>query len=168
MSINVRAQAGELVHGLPRPSAHSATTSNPSMVEGDPRQACPDDGLVVNESGSDHRPPISPGQPAAHPPAVAGGACLELPAERRPRVPACQSAHAPPFSLRGGGGYDRYRPVCLGHDRDAYVGELDPEHGPSTRRVASRIRERLLRDPVGGKADARRDAGEISLHAQLD
>ena len=70
------------------------------------------------------------------------------------------------FSL--GGGLCDERSTRLREELDPSTCELEPEHRPRIRGVASRIRQCLLDDPVDGDTDTRRDPSEVSSHAQLD
>jgi hypothetical protein len=58
--------------------------------------------------------------------------------------------------------------VRLGHQTRLPVGDLEFEHSPRTGRVASRIRQRFLRDAKECDAHGRRNSCEIPVRLQLD
>ena len=130
----------------------------------DPRQAGPDDGLVVDEGDPDHGVPLVLSRscvlrlqrkPAAHPPALGRRPGRELAAERGRPLP--HPDQAVPGSLRLAGRCGDRRAGRLGDEARPPVGHLEPENGPRVRRVLRRVRERLLGDPVERDSDARRD-----------
>ena len=121
----------------PRPRASGALAGTSCVAAR--RQPGPD-GVAAAEPGTDLDPSAGQRRPLAHPDQAASGA----------------------VAVRG-----RLRAAPAG----AVVEDLDPElvgllrevdHGPGTVRVAERVRQRLLDDPVGGHVDARRERSPVA------
>ena len=158
-------ERGQLLHRLP---AVDTLRDDLETVLGreDSRKAGSDDGLVVDESGADHRPTRSRGrrQVTSHPSGVGPAANSPPSAVARSCIPI--SPYRGLSRSDADATDDRSAGLC--DDRDPTIGQLEAEDGSSTRRVASRIGKRFLRDPVDRKPDTGRDPIEVSLRAELD
>ncbi len=117
-----------------------------------------------------------PGSRSAHRPVRAGAAgssraSRRMSARRSSSPPSARRAlshpdqpvpSSPPLTLR----YGEDRAVGLSDEGDTLVRLLEREHGARPRGVARRVRERLLRDPVDGEANARGYHCQVPAHPE--